>query len=84
LDPIVTAFTVRGGHRYFDDLCVLHPHEVGDRHTSVGRLDLEWTGSVWTPVCPVDGVLLETNAVGRLSCGTCGRSHGELSDLVSP
>ncbi|WP_433730897.1 hypothetical protein ACQP2Y_21290 [Actinoplanes sp. CA-051413] len=80
----MTVFKTAGGHRYFDDLCDDAVHEVGDRHTSVGRLDLEWTGACWVPVCPVDGVLLEPAAAGRLSCGTCQRTHGELSDLVSP
>lgn len=51
----------------------------------------EWTGTAWTPVCPVDDVpLLDRQwepiegggGLGWLACQVCGRRHSELADLA--
>lgn len=40
---------------------------------------MEWTGTAWTVVCPVDDVpMTEYNGAAELSCGTCGRSYIEI------
>jgi hypothetical protein len=46
--------------------------KVGDR-TDDAR-PLEWTGTVWAPVCPnCDTPMVDRDGQGWLRCGTCGR-----------
>lgn len=46
------------------------PPQPGDRQDG-----MEWTGTEWTAVCPVDNIAMtEYNACAELCCPVCGVS----------
>lgn len=70
------------GRRYFGvgDTCD-EGHQPGDRHDDSDRL-LEWTGQVWTPVCPVDDVAMGAyDDAGFLCCLACGMRASDLEGV---
>jgi hypothetical protein len=79
----MAAFVMIDGHRVFDDSCEHAAHRAGDRHRADGQLDSEWTGTVWTSVCPTDDVPMQgRDRIGWLICQVCGRTYRDLVGVV--
>jgi hypothetical protein len=57
---------------------------VGERHQAPGAaLPSEWTGTAWTPVCPVDDVPMGgRDEQGWLCCQECWQRYDVLADLA--
>lgn len=74
--------------RWFNaDTCTVDRHEPGDRHWRVGDQDMEWTGALWTLVCPRCDKPMRgrTNgALGYLCCTDCGLQFVEVPDRSEP